>query len=148
MSVSTRSLGVLLRRFRASRPLAASPTTTSGSAAAQSSSSSRSRRLAGASSSTTTTLSAASLMRHLGTGCAAVRHANVHFVSILVHSALQTRLRIEVQRQPLTNIGQRHLVPGVMTARHLIGVTQYGVHFTPAQEDINRDDPWCARRFD
>src|SRR5438093_2574499 len=146
MSVRTRSLGVLLRRFSASRPLAASPTTTNGSALAQSSSSSRSRRLAGASSSTTTTLSAASLMRHLGSGCAAVRHSYVHFVSILVHPALQTCLCVEVQRQPLANIGQRHLVPGVMTARHLIRVTQYGVHLTPAQEDINRDDPRCARR--
>src|ERR1022692_460866 len=148
MSVSTRSAGVVPSRFRASRPLLASPTTRSGNAPVQSSSNSRKRLRAGASSSTSTILSGASLTRVSRCHVRTIRHANMHFVDVPIDFALQARLGVEMQRQPLTDIGERHLVAVVIALPHLIGIAEDRVHFPAAQKDINRDDPWSARRFD
>src|SRR6202171_6320002 len=141
MSVSTRSAGVVPSRCSPSRPLPASPTTSSGSAPVQSSSNSRKRLRAGASSSTSTILSGASVMRISRFYVRTIRHANVHFVAVPVRLARQARLGVEMQREPLADVGERHLVPAVIIGGHLIGVAQDRVHFTAAQKYINRDDP-------
>src|SRR5664279_4711896 len=148
MSVSTRSAGVVPSRFSASRPLPASPTTRSGSAAVQSSSNSRRRLRAGASSSTITILSGASVMRVSRFHVRAIRHANVHFVGVAAGLALEARLGIEMQREPLADVGQRHLVAVLVAVVHLIGIAEDRVHFATAEKDINRDDPRGAGRLD
>src|ERR1700730_3904553 len=148
MSVSTRSAGVPPSIASASRPVAASPTTTSGSAAVQSSSSSRSLLRAGASSSTTRIFSGASpissVLFHLGP----VGHTYMHLVGVPVDLAFEARLRVEVKRETLADIGKSHLVPGVVIAAHLIRIAQDRMNLAPAQENINRDHPSRARRFD
>src|SRR5450755_1497979 len=148
MSVSTRSAGVVPSSCSASRPLPASPTTSRGSAAVQSSSSSRRRLRAGASSSTSTILNGVSVMRVLRFHIRTIRHANVHLVTVPAGLALQARLGVEMQREPLADVGERHLVAALMALAHLIGVTKDRVHFATAQKDINRDDPGSARRLD
>src|SRR5450631_42247 len=139
MSVSTRSAGVVPSRWSASRPLPASPTIRSGSAAVQSSSNSRKRLRAGASSSTSTILNGASVMRISRFHVRTIRHANVHLVGVPVRLALQARLGIEMQREPLADIGKGHLVAVAITEGHLIGIAEDRVHFAAAQKDINRD---------
>src|SRR6202171_1594897 len=148
MSVSTRSAGVVPSRCSASRPLPASPTTISGSAPVQSSSNSRKRLRAGASSSTSTILSGASVMRVSQFHVRTIRHANVHFVAVAVCLALQARLGIEMKREPLANVGKRHLVAAVTAVGHLIRVAKNRMDFATAKKDINRDDPGSARRLD
>src|SRR6266849_5506249 len=148
MSVSTRSAGVVPSRLSASRPLPASPTTRSGSALVQSSSNSRNRLRAGASSSTRTILSGASVMRLSRFHVRTIRRANVHFVAVAICLARQARLGVEMQCEPLANVGERHLVATVIAVGHLIGVAKDRVHFTAAQKDINRDDPRNARPLD
>src|SRR6185312_8679434 len=151
MSESTRSVGVLPSSVRASRPLAASPTTTSGSAVVQSSSSSRSRRRAGASSSTISTLSGASatrLVRLLLLLLRAIGHAYMHLVAVAGQPVLETCLGVEMQRQALADVVQRHLVATAAARARLVGIAQDRVHFAAAQEDINRDHPRGATRLD
>src|SRR5215831_13108905 len=148
MSVSTRSAKVVLSKVSASWPLAASPTTSSGTALLQSSSTSRSRCRAGASSSTMSTLSGASGTHRLALCPRSVRHADVHFVALPVHFALEARLCVEVQRQPFTDVGQRHLVAAMVATARLIGIAQNRMHLAAPQEYVNRDHPGCARRLD
>src|SRR5215831_377566 len=148
MSVSTRSAGVVPSKVSASRPLAASPTTSNGTALLQSSSTSRRRCRAGASSSTMSTLSGASGTRRLALGRRSVRHADVHFVALPVHLALEARLRVEMQCQPFTDVGQRHLVAALVATARMIGIAQDRMHLTAPQEYVNRDYPGRARRLD
>ena len=88
----------------ASRPLSASPTMSTGSWPAQSASRSRMRRRAGASSSTMST-------RRGGLGAfMGVRHDDVHLVSGDQRFQLELGVDVEMQLQPLADVGQRHLV--------------------------------------
>src|SRR5438552_18925621 len=148
MSVSTRSAAIVPSKASASRPLAASPTTISGTALVQSSSTSRNRCRAGASSSTMRIFSGASATRRLACCRCPVRHADVHFVVLPVHLALEARLSVEMQRQPFADVGERHLVSDLMATSRLIGVAQNRMHLAAPQEYVNRDHPGCARRFD
>src|SRR5215472_410781 len=148
MSERTRSAGVLPSNPSASRPLAASPTTTRGSADAQSSRSSRNLRRAGASSSTMRSLSGTSDMLALRYHGRPIRHADVHFVTLPGQFALEARLSIKMQCQPLADVVHRHLVASVMVSCNLVRIAQDRMYLAPAQEDVNRDHPRRARRFD
>src|SRR5689334_8358200 len=148
MSESTRSVGVLPSSVRASRPLAASPTTTNGNAVVQSSSSSRRRRRAGASSSTISTLSGVSATRLFHLPLRPVGHAYVDLVGVPGKTVLETRLGIEMQRETLADVGQRHLVAAAAARTRLIRIAQDRMNFAAAEEDINRDYPGRARRLD
>src|SRR5450432_34644 len=148
MSVSTRSAGVVPSNVSASRPLPASPTTRSGTALVQSSSNSRSRRRAGASSSTMSTRNGASGMVAPADRSRPIWHPDVHFVSLPVDLALEPGLGIEMQREPFADVGKCHLVAAAVPTAVLVRVAQYRMHFAAAKEDINRDHPGRARRFD
>src|SRR6476646_4704997 len=125
MSDSTRPVGVLPSSARASRPLAASPTIST---------------LSGA--------SATRLVRLLLLLLRAIGHAYMHLVAVAGQPVLETCLGVEMQRQALADVVQRHLVATAAARARLVGIAQDRVHFAAAQEDINRDHPRGATRLD
>src|SRR5690349_20788300 len=73
----------------------------------------------------------------------------VNFVTVLGHARVESRFGIEVQRETLAHVGERHLVARMVPSAVLaIRVLQYRVHLTAGEEHVDGNDAGLARRLD
>src|SRR5262245_16124190 len=153
MSTSATSTGRVGSSINPSCPFAASPTTTFGSSWVRSPRTSFMRSRAGCSSSTrkmrkgaVALIDVRPLRRRPRAGHRARRRPPVRdhdrdLVVLALHPALELRLDVEVEREPLADVGERDPVPLAMLVLRVVRVGELEVHLVAAAADRDLDRP-------